>query len=231
MFSFGTFDSWLVWAEIKYFSCFLVQIAQKPVLNCSAKETTKPSLFILSNMDHHISHQLFRQIICFVLWVSRCFSNNLEYWYFLYFSGFNLKKKYCKYLRSTVEYLTEYLMEYLTIHIWQSRKTLLILIAYCPNIYIVTFSMNFHFSHFVQSFWVFSVKTPGVKAAVVKQRLTVGSRTRGLESPRNTNQLSISSLFSVCTVCSFPRQACAEGFFYTDWKRDEYPYIIFNASF
>ena len=63
--------------------------------------------------------------------------------------------------------------------------------------------MNFHFSHFVQSFWVFSVKTPGVKAAVVKQRLTVGSGTRDMESPRNTNQLSISSLFS---VCSFPRQ-------------------------
>ena len=57
------------------------------------------------------------------------------------------------------------------------------------------------------------MKTPGVKAAVVKQRLTVGSGTRDLESPRNTNQLSISSLFSVCTVCSFPRQACAEGFF------------------
>ena len=60
--------------------------------------------------------------------------------------------------------------------------------------------MNFHFSHFVQSFGVFSVKTPGVKAAVVKQRLTVGSGTRDLESPRNTNQLSISSLFSVCRI-------------------------------
>ena len=60
--------------------------------------------------------------------------------------------------------------------------------------------MNFHFSHFVQSFGVFSVKTPGVKAAVVKQQLTVGSGTRDLESPRNTNQLlSISSLFSECT--------------------------------
>ena len=48
------------------------------------------------------------------------FLNNLQYWHFLYCFGFNLKKKSCKYLQSTVEYLTEYLQ----IHIWRSRKTL-----------------------------------------------------------------------------------------------------------
>ena len=50
-------------------------------------------------------------------------SNQLN-WHSLYCFGFNLKKKSCrksKYLQSTVEYLTEYL----TIHIWRSRKTLL----------------------------------------------------------------------------------------------------------
>ena len=68
------------------------------------------------------------------------------------------------------------------------------------------------------------MKTPGVKAAVVKQRLTVGSGTRDLESPRNTNQLSISSLFSV--LCSFPRQtygaAALRDFFTLAKKGDKY---------
>ena len=39
-----------------------------------------------------------------------------------------LRKKYCrksKYPQSTVQYLKECLAEYLTIHIWRSRKTLL----------------------------------------------------------------------------------------------------------
>ena len=49
----------------------------------------------------------------FVLLVSRCFLNNLQYWHFLYCFGLNLKKTSCrksKYLQSTVEYLTEYSM-------------------------------------------------------------------------------------------------------------------------
>ena len=66
---------------------------------------------------------------------------------FLYYFGFNPKKKSCrksKYLQSIIQYLTEYL----TIHIWRSRKTLSkrqpindlqstkqVLRVYCPDIY------------------------------------------------------------------------------------------------
>ena len=54
-----------------------------------------PSLSSPSNIDRQILRHLFRQIICFVLWVSGWFFlNNLHYWYFLYCFGFILKKKY-----------------------------------------------------------------------------------------------------------------------------------------
>ena len=60
----------------------------------------KPSLSTPLNMDRQILRQLFCQlfcqIICFILWASKYFLNNLQYWHFLYCFGFNLKKIFCR---------------------------------------------------------------------------------------------------------------------------------------
>ena len=56
--------------------------AQEPSLS-------SPSINFLT-----VSLQIIQQLICFILWVSRCFFlNNQLYWHILYCFGFNLKKK------------------------------------------------------------------------------------------------------------------------------------------
>ena len=111
-----------IWCCRPYFDLYNGQWSRNSFLDREfhTSSLSSPSVNFLT-----VSCQIIQQLICFVLWVSRCFLLTLIlYWHFLYCFGFNLKKKSCrksKYLQSTVEYLTEYL----TIHIWQSRKTLL----------------------------------------------------------------------------------------------------------